>query len=120
MFARIVSMQLKPNSTSEFRQLFDTQILTTLRSQEGFCDELLFEDPGGPEVVAISLWDSREDAEAYDSAAYPDVVKALAKVIERAPVVKTYQLAFSTLQDSGKADFPSQSPTTTPQPGVGG
>jgi heme-degrading monooxygenase HmoA len=120
MFARIVSMQLKPNSTSEFRQLFDTKILPTLRSQEGFRDELLFEVAGGPEIVAISLWDSREEAEAYDRATYPDVVKALTKVIERAPVVKTYQLAFSTLHDSGKADFPSQSPNTTPQPGVGG
>ena len=55
MFARIVSLQLKPNTHKEFSELFDNKILPTLRKQAGFRDELLFVEPGGPEVVAISL-----------------------------------------------------------------
>jgi heme-degrading monooxygenase HmoA len=65
MFTRIVSLQLKPNTHGQFSELFDKEILPALRKQPGFRDELLFVDPGGPEVVAISLWDSKENMEAY-------------------------------------------------------
>ena len=82
MFCRVVSLQLKPNTHREFSELFDKQILPTLRKQQGFRDEMLFVDPGGPEVVAISLWESRENAETYSRATYPEVLKTLAKVIE--------------------------------------
>ena len=96
MFARIVAMQLKPNARREFNQTFEGQIVPTLRKQQGFTDEMLFVDPGGPEVVAISLWDSKQNAETYNRTTYPEVVKSLAKVIERAPQVRTLEVAYST------------------------
>src|SRR5438132_10896804 len=64
MFARIVSLQLKPNASKEFAQLMDEKLIPVLRKQKGFKDEMLFIDPGGPEVLAISLWESRENADA--------------------------------------------------------
>jgi heme-degrading monooxygenase HmoA len=96
MFARIVAMQLKPNTRQEFTQTFENQIVPTLRKQQGFADEMLFADPGGPEVVAISLWDSKQSAENYDRTTYPEVLKALGKVIERTPEVRTLEVAYST------------------------
>lgn len=121
MFARIVSMQLKPNSSQEFSQVFEKKIIPTLRKQEGFKDEMFFEVPDGPEALAISLWESREHAEAYEREAYPEVLRTLAKLIEKTPVVKTYALAYSTFHKSpGPAMFPAQAPTTTPVAGVGG
>ena len=96
MFARIVAMQLKPNARQEFTQTFESQIVPTLRKQQGFTDEMLFVDPGGPEVVAISLWDSKQNAETYNRTTYPEVVKSLAKVVERAPEVRTLEVAYST------------------------
>jgi heme-degrading monooxygenase HmoA len=120
MFTRIVSMQLKANTNSEFAELFQKEIIPTLRKQKGFRDEMLFVVPGGPEVVAISLWESKDNAETYDHTTYPEVLKTLAKVIERAPEVKTFQLAYSTLHKTGEAAFPNQSPVTNPPAGVGG
>ena len=120
MFARIVSMQSKPNKTREFTELFEKEIIPTLRKQQGFKDEMLFEAPGGPEIVAISFWESRENAETYSDATYPKVLKTLAKVIERTPEVKTFQLAYSTMHKIGVAAFPNQSPITSTTPGVGG
>jgi heme-degrading monooxygenase HmoA len=96
MFARIVAMQLKPNTRQEFTQTFENQIVPTLRKQQGFTDEMLFADPGGPEVVAISLWDSKQSAENYNRTTYPEVLKTLGKVIERAPEVRTLEVAYST------------------------
>jgi heme-degrading monooxygenase HmoA len=96
MFARIVAMQLKPNTRQEFTQTFENQIVPTLRKQQGFTDEMLFADPGGPEVVAISLWDSKQSAENYNRTTYPEVLKTLGKVIERTPEVRTLEVAYST------------------------
>jgi hypothetical protein len=56
----------------------------------------LFVDPGGPEVVAISLWDSKQSAETYNRTTYPEVLKLLGKVVERTPEVRTLEVAYST------------------------
>ena len=96
MFARIVAMQLKPNTRQEFTQLLEGQIIPALRKQQGFTDEMLFVDPGGPEVIAISLWDSKQSAETYNRTTYPEVIKTLEKVIERTPEVRTLEVAYST------------------------
>jgi quinol monooxygenase YgiN len=96
MFARIVAMQLKPNTRQEFTQAFESQIIPILRKQQGFTDEMLFVDPGGPEVVAISLWDSKQSAETYNRTTYPEVLKLLGKVVERTPEVRTLEVGYST------------------------
>jgi hypothetical protein len=57
---------------------------------------MLFVDPGGPEVVAISLWDSKQNAEAYNRTTYPEVLKILGKMIERTPEVRTLEVVYST------------------------
>jgi heme-degrading monooxygenase HmoA len=114
MFARIVSFQLKPNASDEFARLFNDEIVPALRRQRGFKDEMLFVEPGGPAVVAISLWDSRQDTESYARGTYPELLNTLARVIERAPAVRTFQLASSSLHAPGIAAFPMQSPITTP------
>jgi quinol monooxygenase YgiN len=96
MFARIVAMQLKPNTRHEFTKEFENQIIPTLRKQQGFTDEMLFVDPSGPEAVAISLWDSKQNAETYHRTTYPEVLKTLTKLIERTPEVRTFEVAYST------------------------
>jgi heme-degrading monooxygenase HmoA len=96
MFARIVSMQLKPNTHREFTQKFENEVIPTLKKQQGFQDEILFVVPGGPEVVAISLWDSKQNAETYNRATFPEVLKILASLVELTPKVQTYDVAYST------------------------
>lgn len=97
MFARNVSMHLKPNSAREFTRTLEADIVPLLRKQSGFADELTFIDPNGTEVVAISLWDSKESADAYSRDSYPEVLRGLANVVEGTPVVRTYEVSTSTL-----------------------
>ncbi|MGA9207440.1 MAG: hypothetical protein WB347_06550, partial [Terriglobales bacterium] len=92
----IVSMQLKPNRHREFTEKFEKEIIPTLQKQQGFQDEILFVVPGGPEVVAISLWDSKQNAETYNRATYPEVLKTLANLVEPTPKVQTCDVAYST------------------------
>src|SRR5439155_6169420 len=89
-------MRLKPNTMAEFTQTIEKRILPILRKQKGFRDEITFIAPGGTEAVGISLWDSREQAEAYNSSGYPEVLKELNKLVEATPNVKTYDVANST------------------------
>jgi len=96
MFARSISIHLKPNSVGNFTQLIEKETLPTLRKQKGFRDEMTFVAPGGAEAFGISLWDLKENADAYSRDAYPGVLKALGKVVEGTPQVHTYEVCNST------------------------
>lgn len=96
MFARNVCLHLKPNCTGEFARTVENQIIPLLRKQKGFQDEITFIASDGPEVVAMSLWDSKENADAYNRGVYPEVLKNLAKVLEGTPQVRTYEVCNST------------------------
>lgn len=96
MYARNVSLSLKPNSTSDFTKTLELEILPLLRNQSGFQDEITFVGPNGKDAVAISLWDRKESADAYGRDTYPQVLKGLAKVIEGTPQVQSFEVANST------------------------
>jgi hypothetical protein len=46
-------------------------VLPLLRKQKGFKDEITFVGAGGVDVAAISLWENKTDAEAYNTNVYP-------------------------------------------------
>ena len=96
MFARHVSAHLKPNSVREFTDTIDKEVTPLLRKQKGFQDEITFVSSNGTEAVGISLWDQKENAEAYDRGTYPQVLKALEKVFDGTPRLQTYEVANST------------------------
>ncbi len=96
MFARNLSIHLKPNSSVAFTKLIDTETIPTLRKQAGFQGELTFLAPGGADAVAISLWDNKENAEAYARTGYPEVMKNLNKFVDGTPKVHTYEVSNST------------------------
>ena len=96
MFARSVSIRLKNNGVAEFTRLIEKDALPVLRKQKGFQDELTFVVPGGGEAVAISLWDEKQNADSYGRNAYPELLKALGKVVEGTPHVRTFEVCNST------------------------
>jgi heme-degrading monooxygenase HmoA len=97
MFARNVSLRVKPNTMSEFTRTFERGVLPILRKQNGFQDEILLAGPGGLDVVAISLWDTKEHAEAYNTAGYPEVLKILNSVLDGTPKVQVSNVISSTI-----------------------
>jgi hypothetical protein len=96
MFARNVSIHLKSNTLSDYTQAFEKDILPLLRKQNGFKDEITLAGPGGVDVTAISLWESKTDADAYTTDTYPQVLKTLARFIEGTPKVQTSDVVNST------------------------
>ena len=96
MYARKVSLNLKPNSAAEFTQKLEKQIIPMLQKQKGFKDEITFVVPGKTEAFGISLWDNKESAEAYNVGNYKEVTKILANLVEGTPRVDTYEVSNST------------------------
>jgi len=96
MYARKVSLNLKPNSAMEFTQRLEKQVIPMLQKQKGFKDEITFVVPGKTEAFGVSLWDSKESAEAYNVGNYKEVTKILANLVEGTPRVDTYEVSNST------------------------
>lgn len=96
MFARRVYMHLKPKSVETFTKQMENEVVPLLRKQKGFQDEITFVAPGGVDAFGISLWETAEDAEAYNRESYPAIAKMLSTVIEGTPQVKTFDVCNST------------------------
>lgn len=96
MYSCNVTFKLKAKSTAEFIEIFEGEVIPLLRRQRGFEDEISFVAPERKEAVAVSLWDKKEDAEAYHRGRHPEVLKALTRVVEGTPLVEFFEVANST------------------------
>jgi heme-degrading monooxygenase HmoA len=101
MFSRHVSIRLKPNTLKDFTQAFDKEVVPMLRKQAGFRDEIALANENGTHVTSISLWESKEKAEAYDKAEYPKVLQILEKFVDGTPQVHLGTVINSTLHKMG-------------------
>jgi hypothetical protein len=100
MFARNVSFRLKSNMHSDYTRTIENEILPMLRKQPGFKEEITLSNPGSHDVVAISLWDSKTHADAYNTNSYPEVLRTLAKMIDGTPKVQTFEAVTSTYHNA--------------------
>jgi len=89
-------MKLKVNSAKEFTQTLENDVIPVLRKQKGFKDEITLIAPERNDAVAISFWDKKEDAEAYNREKYPEVLRTLSKVVDGTPKVESFEVANST------------------------
>jgi len=103
MYARNVTMHLKAKTGAEFTRRVETDILPMLRKQKGFKDEITFVDGDRNEAVAISLWDKKEDADAYGRDAYATVLKSLSSVVEGTPALVAFEVSNSTFHNIAAA-----------------
>ena len=96
MYSRHVTFNLKPNQ-QDLAPMFELEILPLLQKQNGFTDEITFVSADKKNAIAISLWERKENADAYARETYPQVLKSLAKVVEGTPEVRGYDVVFSSI-----------------------
>jgi hypothetical protein len=96
MFARTLRMQLKPESSREFANLIETEVIPLLRKQNGFQDEITFVRPRGNVAIGITLWENQENADAYERSVHPAVLKTLANVVDGTPRGRSFEVSNST------------------------
>jgi hypothetical protein len=102
MFGRHVTMKLKVNSAGELTRIYENKIIPLLRKQEGFRDESLFVAPGGSQAIATSSWDRKDDAKAFHTAGYPELLKVLSNVVEGTPIIESFEFAESSQKAAAK------------------
>ena len=96
MFARTLSISLKPNTLNDFTQTLDKEIIPMLRKQAGFRDEICLASDDKMHVTAVSLWDSKQQADAYVTSTYPAVLKSLDKFLDGVPKLSVGNVINST------------------------
>lgn len=77
MFARTVRVPLKPGSGEAYTRAIDGEIMPILKKFPGFIGEVNMVSTDGKEGIGISLWESREHAEAYERKSYAEVLNVL-------------------------------------------
>jgi hypothetical protein len=79
MFARILEFEVKLEKKEEFVKTIKNEVLPILRKQIGFLEILpLFPEKVRTEnVMNISLWATKPDAERYEREVYPKVNEIL-------------------------------------------
>lgn len=96
MYTRRVIFQIKADSSAEFTRIVRGDVLPRLRAQAGCRHEDTFITPELSEAVVNSYWDTEARAEAYDSSAYLEGLKALAGVLDGAPRAESFYVSSAT------------------------
>jgi hypothetical protein len=72
MYTRIVEITSKSGKAPELCNAIEEKAMPILKKQTGFVDEtVLVSDAEPNQVLGLSLWNSKEDAERYHREQYP-------------------------------------------------
>lgn len=97
MFTRVVELTTKTGKARELCTTIDEKVLPILKKQAGFVDEAVpASDTDTNRVLAISFWNSKDDAERYHREQYPKINEMLSHLLETDPVIRTFEIHTST------------------------
>jgi len=98
-FARRVVMRVKSDRIDEFLSRIRTEVYPGLRKEKGFRRVYLLRDAiNGNQFVSMTLWNSKADADAYESTGHysenTDMVKDL---LEEDPTASQLEVEYHTV-----------------------
>jgi len=106
MFTRIEEFYVKREKADEFRDRVKNLVLPVLHSQRGFVDLIALSSEDEPErMVAISLWNSRADADGYHQDHFEQIMNSVRPLLRDQPSIEGYNVEASTVHGiaAGKA-----------------
>jgi len=90
-----VEVKTKPGKAKEVCSTLHEKILSTLKAQAGFVDEVvLVSDQEG--ILALSFWKTKEDAEQYKREDYSKISEIIQHLVHSKPKVHAYDVETST------------------------
>ena len=85
MFTQVVAVRTKPGKARELANTIQDKILPILEDQPGFVDEILLVSDTEPDkILALSFWESQQDAERYTHEQYPRINELISSLVESA------------------------------------
>lgn len=106
MFSRVVEVIAKTGKAGELSRTISEKAIPILKDQPGFVDEIVLVAEENPDrVLALSFWQTREDAQNYNREGFPRVTEVMRNLMADTPRVQTFDVAASTIHDivTGKA-----------------
>jgi heme-degrading monooxygenase HmoA len=97
MYTRIVEITSRSGKSRELCDTIEEKVVPILKRQSGFVDEtVLMSDTESNQVLGLSFWNSKEDAERYHQEQYPKIREMLTHLIETEPAIRTFDVQAST------------------------
>ena len=76
MFLRIVSVSIQPGEIDEFKRIYTDEVIPVLRNLKGCRFAFLTESvEEANKVLCITVWDNKDDADAYEKSGRFDELK---------------------------------------------
>ena len=101
MFVRLVEVKTKPGKAKEVCGMLHDKVLSTLKAQTGFVDEIvLVSDAEG--IRALSFWKTKEDSERYNREDYAKVSELIQHLVHSKPKVHAFDVETSTCHKIAK------------------
>ncbi len=93
MFTRAVELSSKSGKSNELANTINEKVVPILKKQRGFVDEvILVSDAERDRVLALSFWNTREDAEQYHREQYPKIQDTLKPLLDVEPAIRTFEV----------------------------
>ena len=96
MHTLIIEGNIKPGKKAEFLSAWKKTVLTELKKQPGFVDEiLLFGSAESNSGVGLGFWKTREEAERYQRDIFPKLAGSLQHLMNGTPTVRSFTVESS-------------------------
>lgn len=93
MYARVFSSQLVSGKADEAVSIWRDKVAPTAQQAKGFKGAFLLGDRGTGKGLTITLWETREDADAMN-AALPQTQALFEGLFAAAPSLETFEVLF--------------------------
>jgi len=110
MYVRLTSVKVEQEKTEDFKRIYDGEILPQLRTVAGCRYAFLVESPEEGEVISVTIWDSKEHADAYEQSGMFD--RLVEKV--RHTFSHVYQWKMKLAEEAHAATVTSEDLTVKP------
>lgn len=91
MFAHLIVFTFGPNMRFAAEMIAD-QYLDTVKSQNGFMDITFLIDDHVGEYGALSIWETKKDAEMANDYLYPSLRESLGNIVKSAPDIRIFEV----------------------------
>lgn len=94
MHARVTTVSVQTDKVAETTRVYNESVLPAIKAASGNQGVFLLIDAATGKGISITLWNSAEDGQAYDSSGtYREQVAKVSQFFSAAPSLATYEVA---------------------------
>lgn len=103
MYTRVFQATIKADRLMDFKETLNNEVVPLVNKQPGYIDNV--EMYSGNNLVCVTFWRTRDDAERFGQDVFPQVVESATPMLTRPPQVDTYEVENSSVHKlfAGKA-----------------